>query len=144
MGTILTEYEEDFEIYEEWGLIRGTADYTRDDFPEKGLTLVAAEKIITKYPEAEPEFFDRTGDLMVEELSIRYNAENSEATGMPGADLFGYISGIDIPQTGHAWTFQQSSVWNFGSTFAVAIDIDTGAMISIVEMSGTVMTGLFG
>ena len=114
----------------------------RNDLPDKVLTLAGAEKIIRSYPEIEDNLYDNRGNLEVDDLQIQYFvSEESETSTMP---LLQTLTGIEVPSAEHSWNFQKSTVLESGDTYSTALDVQTGALVYVLEISGNQLSAIFG
>jgi hypothetical protein len=53
-----------------------------------------------------------------------------------GMDLLDTLTGVSIPTTNYTWALQYGNVWEGASTFMVGVDVETGRVIFITDISG--------
>jgi len=75
----------------------------------------------------------------VEDLSISYWVSDTTDT----FDILQTLTGLERPAADHAWNFQYNTVWSGGETFTAAVDVQTGALIYYMEISGSTLAGIF-
>ena len=138
----LQPYSATTEIFKDLGVNGGWSNFRRSVLDPEGCTLSGGVDIMHQDDEAKKEFFDRDDEFIVKDLSIHIG-EGGTASEMPGAEIIQLITGITMPHSRYAWTFQKASVYETGDTFIVGIDVETGRMIYVTKVSGNEIMGLF-
>jgi len=140
----LTEekYKFEQEIEKEYGKMEGYTKYLRSELASSGCTLSGAIDIINTDPDAKEELFDSSGNLIVKDLSILLG-EGATGESAPGTEIVQALTGLHMPYTKYTWTFQRASVYETGDTFIVSVDIDTGRLVQVTQITGNQMRGLF-
>jgi hypothetical protein len=62
----------------------------------------------------------------------------------PGLTMVETLTGMTFPSIDYAWTVQTQTVYEQGHTFGAAVDVETGQLAYVMEISGTALLGLFG
>jgi len=140
--TPLVKYVAEQEIEREDGKTGGFNLNRRSDLASKGCTLSGAVDIIKTDPDASEELFDNDGNLILKDLAIVLG-EGATGESAPGTEIVQALTGLNMPYTKYTWTFQRASVYETGDTFIVSVDINTGRLVQVTQISGNQMRGLF-
>jgi len=141
---VITGYTNTFEIPpdQDRGARRGGASYYKSELEYEAVTLGSSVSIFKQDEEVNDNGFDAFGRM---EDGFKYGVmvEAIETDERPGLDLIGTLTGINTPSAKFAWWLQQDSVWETGSTFAAAMDAETGQMLFVMEADGNQLNQLF-
>jgi len=135
-------YSAEIEIDKDYGQRAGWANYDRTEIEKKGLTLSGAVDILDSDEGASDAFFDLSGELDMDNLLIAIG-EGGTSEEMPGAEIIQLITGITMPHSKFVWHFQKGTVYHSGDTFMTGMDIETGRLVYVMEVSGNQIMGLF-
>ena len=138
----MNPYSAEVEVDKDYGQRAGWAKFKRDEIDKKGLTLSGAVDILENDEVASGEFFDLSGELDMKDLEIKIGERGTSAD-MPGAEIIQLITGITMPHSKSVWEFKKGSVYQSGDTFTVGMDIETGRLVYVMEVSGNQIMGLF-
>ncbi len=141
---VLTGYTSTFHIPEDqdMGRRRGGASYYKSDLEPLAVTVGSSVGIFKQDEEVREKGFDAFGRM---DDGFKYGTivEAIETDERPGLDLIGTLTGINTPSAKFAYWLQQDTVWETGSTFAAAVDAETGQMLFVMEMDGNQMNTIF-
>ena len=138
----LNPYSAEVEVDKDYGQRRGWANFRRNEIDEKGLTLSGAVDILKDDDETSSEYFDLSGDLNMKDLRLGIG-EGATSAELPGAEIIQLITGITMPHSKFVWYFQKGTVYESGDTFTTGIDVETGRLVYVMEVSGNQIMGLF-
>jgi hypothetical protein len=142
--TGINKYSEEIKIINEYSRSY-TAPYNKNDFDDRLLTIDSSEEIFKLDPEIEDQIFNPiSGELDFEDMSYALVMGDITAANMPGIDLLETITGITLPTSKFSWAVQKGSVYLSGNTFSAAVDVETGQLLYVMEISGTELYRLFG
>jgi hypothetical protein len=141
-----SQYIENVEIENDWGRKRGYSYMPRSALPGEGLTLAASEDIMMKQPMVKENIADNNGEIDWGNFETYYALS---LTGMsddtsPGMQIVELLTGIKMPTANYAWVVQKGTVYESGSTFTAAVDVENGQMVYAMTVEGTALMGLFG
>lgn len=140
------EYIETVQVEHDWGRRPGYSYMPRDYLPSEGLTMASSEDIMMKQPMVKNYVADKSGDIDWGNFDTYYAVSLmgvSDSTS-PGMQLVELLTGITMPTADYAWAIQKGTVYESGSTFSSAVDIETGRMVYATNIQGTALMGLFG
>jgi hypothetical protein len=139
----IDKYSEEIKIINEF-TSRRSSPYSRDEFPSELLTLDSSELILKQDPEIEEKVFTTIdGEINFRDTTYGLVMGDITASNMPGLDIIESITGITTPTSKYSWSFQKGSVYQAGNTFTAAVDVETGQLLFVMEISGTELYGLF-
>lgn len=138
----LNPYSATVEVDKDYGQRRGWAAFKRSEMDERGLTLSGAVDILRSDKDAESQFFDISGELKMKDLQISIG-EGGTSENLPGAEIIQLITGVTMPHAKFVWHFQQETVFQSGNTFMTGMDVETGRLVYVMEVSGNQIMGLF-
>ncbi len=135
-------YSATTELEKEDNFKQGLTTKKRNDMDSEGLTLSGALDILQDDDVAAGWFFDSPDNLKTDELEL-VMGEGATAAEMPGAEIVEIMTGLTMPHAKFVWHFQLGSVWLVGEGKMTGIDIETGRLVYVMEISGNQMMGLF-
>jgi len=135
-------YKFETEIEREYGEMGGYTKFRRSELGSKGCTLSGAIDIIKTDPDAKNELFDSDSNLILKDLSILLGRGDTGES-RPGTEIVQALTGLNMPYTKYTWTFQRASVYETGDTFIISVDINTGRLVQVTQITGNQMRGLF-
>ena len=140
------QYVETTIIENDWGKVRNTAQLPRDALPTDGLTLAASEDIMMKQPMVKSNIADKNGEISWGNFATTYSLQLTGVSDQtsPGMQLVELLTGITMPTANYAWIVQKGTVYQTGSTFTAAVDVENGRMVYAMTVQGSALLGLFG
>jgi hypothetical protein len=141
-----SQYIETVEIENDWGRVRNYAALPRDALPSDGLTLAASEDIMMKQPMVKQNVADKNGEIDWGDFETTYGVALTGVSDQtsPGMQIVELLTGITMPTADYAWMVQKGTVYQSGSTFTAAVDVESGQMVYAMSVEGTALMGLFG
>ena len=141
-----SQYVETIQVENDWGKVRGSAALPRDDLPSEGLTLAASEDIMMKQSMVKANVADKNGEIDWGNFDTTYAVALTGVSDQtsPGMQLVELLTGITMPTANYAWMVQKGTVYQSGSTFTAAVDVENGQMVYAMSIQGTALMGLFG
>jgi hypothetical protein len=124
------------------GRRRGGASYYRSDLDSDAVTLSSSISIFKQDEDVSEKGFDALG-YMEDEFKYGVLIEAMETEERPMLDLVGTLTGINTPSARFGWWLQQDTLMESGSTFAAALDAETGQILFVLEADGTQLNTIF-
>jgi hypothetical protein len=85
----------------------------------------------------------RTGDIDWKESTYSLGAAGM-GSASPGLSMVQTLTGMTFPSVDYAWSIQTQTIYEQGHTFGAAVDVETGQLVYVMEISGTALLGIFG
>ena len=143
INPLFDPYSAEIEVDKDYGQRAGWANFERSEIEKMGLTLSGAVDILKSDDDASSEFFDRSDELdLKEDLRIGFG-EGATSEDLPGAEIIQLVTGITMPHSKFVWYFQKGTVYQSGDTFTVGMDVETGRIVYVMQVSGNQIMGLF-
>jgi len=131
-------------IEHDWGPQRGSAGLKREMLSAQGCTLASSEEIMMLDDTVKNAVINsRTGKIDWKESTYSLGAAGM-GSASPGLSMVETLTGLTFPSVDYAWTIQTQTVYEQGHTFGAAVDVETGQLAYVMEISGTALLGLFG
>ena len=92
--------------------------------------------------EVEDKAFDFSGKLDLRDTEVVLVA-GAVTDSFAGVDIAQTITGLTVPTAKYAWGIQKGTVFEGGDTFSAGVDIETGRLVYVMEISGTELLGIF-
>jgi len=134
----------DMEIEDEQGVRYGYTTKRKSDFSSKPLTYAGSEDIMRSYDEFSDMFEDGKIDFSDEDITFAMSEGEVSVSNNPGVMMAQIITGITMPSASFSYGIQKGKIFAGGETLASAIDVGTGRMIFVMEISGTDLGQLLG
>jgi hypothetical protein len=110
----------------------------------QGCTLASSEEIMLLDDTVKSAVTNsRTGDIDWKESTYSLGSAGM-GSGTPGLSMIETLTGLTFPSVDYAWTVQTQTVYEQGHTFGAAVDVETGQLVYVMEISGTALLGIFG
>ena len=139
-----TVYRHRVYIEHDWGPQRGYSAFNREFLASEGVTLASSEQIMMLNARIKSSTTDtRTGDIDWEESTYFLGAAGM-GSATPGLSMLQTLTGLTFPSVDFAWGVQTQTVYEQGHTFGAAVDVETGQLVYVMDISGTALLGLFG
>lgn len=140
----IDRYSEEIKIINEYTRSYSAA-YDKNDFPSQVLTIDSSEAILKLDPYVEDQAFNTIdGEINFRDSTFGLVMGDITASNMPGMELVETITGITLPTSKFSWALQKGSVWEAGSTLSAAVDVETGQILYVLDISGNELYGIFG
>jgi hypothetical protein len=138
-------YSETTELTNEAEYEWGDAELARFELSNSGLTLASSEEILKLDPEVKEKAFNPvTDEINFQDTTYSIVMGGITDANMPGADIIESITGITLPTSKYSWAIQKGTVYQAGSTFSAAVDVENGQLLYVMEISGTELYSVFG
>jgi len=139
-----TVYKHRVYIENDWGIQRGSGAFNREFLASEGVTLASSEQIMMLNQRVAQSITNsRTGDIDWEQSTYFLGAAGM-GSATPGLSMLQTLTGLTFPSVDFAWGVQSQTVYESGHTFGAAIDVETGQLVYVMDISGTALLGLFG
>ena len=139
-----TVYKHRVYIENDWGPQRGSASFKRESLSKPGCTLATSEEIMMLDDTVKNTVTNsRTGKIDWKQSTYSLGAAGM-GSASPGLTMVETLTGMTFPSIDYAWTVQTQTVYEQGHTFGAAVDVETGQLAYVMEISGTALLGLFG
>ena len=110
----------------------------------RGVTLASSEQIMRLNSRVASSIVNsRTGDIDWEESTYFLGAAGM-GSGTPGLSMVQTLTGLTFPSVDFAWGVQSQTVYESGHTFGAAVDVETGQLVYVMDISGTALLAIFG
>jgi hypothetical protein len=120
----------------EYGPHWGAAEVAERDLSDKMITLASSEDIWATVSRVAAEAYSGL-DQEVDFKDARYFLiMGGIDSGGFGLELLDTLTGITVPTSNYSWSLQLGNVWEGASTYAVAVDAETGRMVLITSIEG--------
>jgi hypothetical protein len=143
------DYEDEWEIEEDYGIDNGTAPFSNWELSSDALTMTSCEEIMKTDDKVIEHFYTRPSGRVDEELSwgelegTSFTLEVSDWSAF-GMDMIGTLTGIETQTTSeYYWTLSEEDLLAGGTLTSVSVDAQTGRLISILYLKGTALQGAF-
>ncbi|MBM4249267.1 MAG: hypothetical protein FJ149_07510 [Euryarchaeota archaeon] len=131
-------------IENDWGLQRGYGTFNREFLAAEGVTLASSEQILLLNQRVKDGVTNpRTGDIDWKESTYFLGAAGM-GSATPGLSMLQTLTGLTFPSVDFAWGVQTQTVYESGSTFGAALDVETGQLVYVMSIQGTALLGIFG
>jgi hypothetical protein len=139
-----TVYRHRVYIENDLGVQRGSGAFNREFLSSEGVTLASSEEIMRKNSRVESMIVNsRTGDIDWKESTYFVGAAGM-GSATPGLSMLQTLTGLTFPSVDYAWGVQTQTVYESGHTFGAAVDVETGQLVYVMDISGTALLGIFG
>jgi hypothetical protein len=139
-----TIYKHRVYIENDWGVQRGTASFNREMLSSQGCTLASSEEILMLDDTVKTSVTNsRTGDIDWKESTYSLGAAGM-GSASPGLSMVQTLTGMTFPSVDYAWSIQTQTIYEQGHTFGAAVDVETGQLVYVMDISGTALLGIFG
>lgn len=140
----LGSYDETLSIAEELGLRNGSSPKSRSEFNPYMLTLTSSEELLKQDEAVQENAVDRNGEIdFDEDTTYSFGVGDISMETLPGLDLIGTLTGITFPEFESGWTLQKGTIWENGETFSAGVDAETGQLLYVTHIKGTVLSIAF-
>ena len=139
-----TVYKHRVYIEHDWGVQRGYGSFNREFLASEGVALASSEQIMMLNERVKSGVTNsRTGDIDWKESTYFLGAAGM-GSGTPGLSMLQTLTGLTFPSVDYAWGVQTQTVYESGHTFGAAIDVETGQLVYVMDISGTALLAIFG
>ena len=139
-----TVYKHRVYIEHDWGRQRGSASFKREMLSSQACTLSSSEGIMMLDDTVKNAVTNsRTGNIDWKESTYSLGSAGM-GSASPGLSMVETLTGLTFPSVDYAWTVQTQTVYEQGHTFGAAVDVETGQLVYVMEISGTALLGIFG
>ena len=139
-----TVYRHRVYIEHDWGVQRGYGSFNREFLATEGVTLASSEQIMRLNSRVASSVVNsRTGDIDWQESTYFLGAAGM-GSGTPGLSMVQTLTGLTFPSVDFAWGVQSQTVYESGHTFGAAVDVETGQLVYVMDISGTALLAIFG
>jgi hypothetical protein len=139
-----TVYKHRVYIENDWGLQRGSASFKREMLSKQGCTLASSEEIMMLDDTVKTAVTNsRTGEIDWKQSTYSLGMAGM-GSASPGMSMVQTLTGMTFPSVDYAWAVQTQTVYEQGHTFGAAVDVETGQLVYVMDISGTALLGIFG
>ena len=139
-----TVYRDRIYIEHDWGVGRNYGSFNREKLASEGVTLASSEQIMMLNEKVKSSVTNsRTGQIDWKESTYILGAAGM-GSATPGLSMIQTLTGMTFPSVDYAWAVQTQTVYESGHTFGAAVDVETGQLVYVMDISGTALLGLFG
>ncbi len=140
----IDKYSEYIQIINEGEYDYGQAELSKAELTDEVLTLASSEAILKLDTEIKDKLYDSlTGEIDFDNTHYFLGMGDITSANMPGVEIVELITGITLPSSKYSWIIQEGSVFETGSTFSAAVDVETGRLIYVTEIIGTELYRIF-
>ncbi|WP_455391543.1 hypothetical protein [[Eubacterium] cellulosolvens] len=139
----IDKYTEEIKIINEYSR-GGSAPYSKSDFPSQVLTLDSSEAILKLDAEIKDKVFNTIdNEINFRDTTYALVMGDITASNMPGMEIVETITGITLPTSKFSWAVQKGTVYKGGNTFSAAVDVETGQLLYVLDITGNELYGIF-
>jgi hypothetical protein len=131
-------------IEHDWGAQRGYGSFNREQLATEGVTLASSEQIMMLDQKVSSSITNsRTGNIDWKQSTYILGAAGM-GSATPGLSMLQTLTGLTFPSVDYAWAVQSATLYESGSTFGAAVDVETGQLVYVMNIQGTPLLAIFG